>query len=328
MTKRLTGGMPHALMLELVGLRLRDEATVAVESPEERKWRQLLPGQEKGCCSESWRYRPGVGQMRSRLYSVTWQVIQDPAPYQAEQYQGGDNISPVCDPPDDKMCTKAVLYVYGLENGDKCSRSERRQLLFMPLNGVTRSHLEPNQGTRHSSLARTVKTPRDRRDSKQYCHFDNEHGHLMEDCKLLKLKIKIHAERLFENFIMDSDGAQSARHELLGNKMKVLLRIPQSSTRSEYFKWTAADGDDVDLSNKQEFTVVMKNPVQARMFTATERIGQMGSNMLALIFRIGVKWVLKSQELYSLDLKQKGKKKKLWKPQLIKDKSTLGKTTT
>ncbi|KAK2996745.1 hypothetical protein RJ639_026256 [Escallonia herrerae] len=30
-----------------------------------------------------------------------------------------------------------------------------------------------------------------------------------------------------------------------------------------YFKWTAADGDDVDLSDKQEFTVVMKNPLQA-----------------------------------------------------------------
>ncbi|KAK3002904.1 hypothetical protein RJ639_020001 [Escallonia herrerae] len=64
-----------------------------------------------------------------------------------------------------------------------------------------------------------------------------------------------------------------------------------------YFKWTAANGDDVDLSDKQEFTVVMKTPLHACMITATERIGQMGSNMLALIFRIGVKWVLKSQEL-------------------------------
>ncbi|KAK2974159.1 hypothetical protein RJ640_021450 [Escallonia rubra] len=32
-----------------------------------------------------------------------------------------------------------------------------------------------------------------------------------------------------------------------------------------YFKWTAADGDDVDLSEKLEFTVVMKNPLQARI---------------------------------------------------------------
>ncbi|KAK2997581.1 hypothetical protein RJ639_026062 [Escallonia herrerae] len=34
------------------------------------------------------------------------------APYQAEQYQGGDNISPVCDPPDEKTCTRAVLVLY------------------------------------------------------------------------------------------------------------------------------------------------------------------------------------------------------------------------
>ncbi|KAK3041346.1 hypothetical protein RJ639_002327 [Escallonia herrerae] len=66
---------------------------------------------------------------------------------------------------------------------------------------------------------------------------------------------------------------------------------------SHYFKWTGADGDDVDLSNKQEFTAIMKNPQKARMITATERIGQMGSNMLVLIFRIRAKWVLKSQEL-------------------------------
>ncbi|KAK2974158.1 hypothetical protein RJ640_021449 [Escallonia rubra] len=32
-----------------------------------------------------------------------------------------------------------------------------------------------------------------------------------------------------------------------------------------YFKWTAVDGDDVDLSEKQLFTVVMKNPLQARI---------------------------------------------------------------
>ncbi|KAK3042459.1 hypothetical protein RJ639_000183 [Escallonia herrerae] len=32
-----------------------------------------------------------------------------------------------------------------------------------------------------------------------------------------------------------------------------------------YFKWTAAEGDDVDLSEKQESTVVMKNPLQARI---------------------------------------------------------------
>ncbi|XP_043719551.1 cytochrome P450 89A2-like [Telopea speciosissima] len=31
------------------------------------------------------------------------------------------------------------------------------------------------------------------------------------------------------------------------------------------FKWTAVDGDDVDLSEKQEFTVVMKNPLRAHM---------------------------------------------------------------
>ncbi|KAK2987595.1 hypothetical protein RJ640_027896 [Escallonia rubra] len=32
-----------------------------------------------------------------------------------------------------------------------------------------------------------------------------------------------------------------------------------------YFKWTVADGDNVDMSDKQEFTVVMKNPLQARI---------------------------------------------------------------
>ncbi|XP_043695872.1 cytochrome P450 89A2-like [Telopea speciosissima] len=31
------------------------------------------------------------------------------------------------------------------------------------------------------------------------------------------------------------------------------------------FKWTAVDGDDVDLSEKQEFTIVMKNPLQANI---------------------------------------------------------------
>ncbi|CAK7357282.1 unnamed protein product [Dovyalis caffra] len=31
------------------------------------------------------------------------------------------------------------------------------------------------------------------------------------------------------------------------------------------FKWTAVDGDDVDMSEKQEFTMVMKNPLEAHM---------------------------------------------------------------
>lgn len=31
------------------------------------------------------------------------------------------------------------------------------------------------------------------------------------------------------------------------------------------FKWMAADGDEVDLSEKQEFTVVMKNPLKAQI---------------------------------------------------------------
>ncbi|KAJ6378177.1 hypothetical protein OIU78_028417 [Salix suchowensis] len=30
------------------------------------------------------------------------------------------------------------------------------------------------------------------------------------------------------------------------------------------FEWKAVDGDDVDLSEKEEFTVVMKNPLQAQ----------------------------------------------------------------
>ncbi|KAF2306755.1 hypothetical protein GH714_021161 [Hevea brasiliensis] len=29
------------------------------------------------------------------------------------------------------------------------------------------------------------------------------------------------------------------------------------------FEWKAVDGDDIDLSEKQEFTMVMKNPLQA-----------------------------------------------------------------
>ncbi|XP_057969992.1 cytochrome P450 89A2-like [Malania oleifera] len=32
-----------------------------------------------------------------------------------------------------------------------------------------------------------------------------------------------------------------------------------------HFEWKAVDGDEVDLSEKQEFTVVMKNPLQARL---------------------------------------------------------------
>ncbi|CAA3008626.1 cytochrome P450 89A2-like [Olea europaea subsp. europaea] len=32
-----------------------------------------------------------------------------------------------------------------------------------------------------------------------------------------------------------------------------------------YFKWTALDGDDIDLSEKQEFTTAMKNPLRARI---------------------------------------------------------------
>ncbi|KAF5934717.1 hypothetical protein HYC85_025846 [Camellia sinensis] len=34
-----------------------------------------------------------------------------------------------------------------------------------------------------------------------------------------------------------------------------------------YFEWTAADGNDrdVDLSEKQEFTIVMKNPLRAHI---------------------------------------------------------------
>nr|QNS30014.1 cytochrome P450 [Nothapodytes nimmoniana] len=32
-----------------------------------------------------------------------------------------------------------------------------------------------------------------------------------------------------------------------------------------YFEWKAVDGDDVDLSEKQEFTIVMKNPLRAHI---------------------------------------------------------------
>ncbi|KAL2553344.1 Cytochrome [Forsythia ovata] len=32
-----------------------------------------------------------------------------------------------------------------------------------------------------------------------------------------------------------------------------------------YFKWSPLDGDDIDLSEKQEFTIVMKNPLRARI---------------------------------------------------------------
>ncbi|KAJ6366124.1 hypothetical protein OIU77_002660 [Salix suchowensis] len=31
------------------------------------------------------------------------------------------------------------------------------------------------------------------------------------------------------------------------------------------FEWKAVDGDDIDLSEKEEFTVVMKNPLQAQV---------------------------------------------------------------
>ena len=31
------------------------------------------------------------------------------------------------------------------------------------------------------------------------------------------------------------------------------------------FKWKAVEGDEVDLLEKQEFTVVMKNPLQVRL---------------------------------------------------------------
>lgn len=36
------------------------------------------------------------------------------------------------------------------------------------------------------------------------------------------------------------------------------------------FEWTAADGDDIDLSEKQEFTTVMKYPLKAHI---TPKIG-------------------------------------------------------
>ncbi|XP_042513653.1 cytochrome P450 89A2-like [Macadamia integrifolia] len=36
------------------------------------------------------------------------------------------------------------------------------------------------------------------------------------------------------------------------------------------FKWTAVDGDDIDLSEKQEFTVVMKNPLRANILPRVE----------------------------------------------------------
>uniref|UniRef100_A0A5B7BKP0 Cytochrome P450 89A2-like n=1 Tax=Davidia involucrata TaxID=16924 RepID=A0A5B7BKP0_DAVIN len=36
-----------------------------------------------------------------------------------------------------------------------------------------------------------------------------------------------------------------------------------------YFEWTAADDDDVDLSEKQEFTVVMRNPLRAHISPRT-----------------------------------------------------------
>ncbi|KAI3958109.1 hypothetical protein MKW98_020751 [Papaver atlanticum] len=38
------------------------------------------------------------------------------------------------------------------------------------------------------------------------------------------------------------------------------------------FKWTAKVGDDVDLSEKQEFTVVMKNPLWAHVLTREEEV--------------------------------------------------------
>ncbi|XVF06822.1 hypothetical protein REPUB_Repub06bG0083800 [Reevesia pubescens] len=32
------------------------------------------------------------------------------------------------------------------------------------------------------------------------------------------------------------------------------------------FEWKAVDGDDIDLSEKHEFTMVMKNPLQAHIY--------------------------------------------------------------
>lgn len=39
-----------------------------------------------------------------------------------------------------------------------------------------------------------------------------------------------------------------------------------------YFKWSAPDGYDVDLTEKVEFTIVMKNPLQAQISSRAEKI--------------------------------------------------------
>ncbi|KAB5516823.1 hypothetical protein DKX38_027471 [Salix brachista] len=46
------------------------------------------------------------------------------------------------------------------------------------------------------------------------------------------------------------------------------LQLPDENRKLnelEIFEWKAVDGDDVDLSEKQEFTMVMKNPLQAQL---------------------------------------------------------------
>ncbi|KAJ3693432.1 hypothetical protein LUZ60_008912 [Juncus effusus] len=38
------------------------------------------------------------------------------------------------------------------------------------------------------------------------------------------------------------------------------------------FEWKSADGEEVDLSEKREFTVVMKNPLKARIIPRRNRV--------------------------------------------------------
>lgn len=88
-------------------------------------------------------------------------------------------------------------------------------------------------------------------------------------------------ERFLEGTMSGGDGSESQMFDLTGSKEIKMMpfgagrRVCPASGLALlhleyfvanliwYFEWKPVDGDDVDLAEKQEFTVVMKNPLRA-----------------------------------------------------------------
>ncbi|XP_042490699.1 cytochrome P450 89A2-like [Macadamia integrifolia] len=102
-------------------------------------------------------------------------------------------------------------------------------------------------------------------------------GEMGLDPKVWKDPMEFRPQRFLseEGEVFDITGSKEIKMMPFGVGRRICPGLGLASLHLEYFvanlvrefKWMAVDGDDVDLSEKQEFTIVMKNPLRAHIST-------------------------------------------------------------